>query len=139
MENNLNVMIFNDVDVGISKIELDKSDLRITDKSGKYCLKVCVLYSWKDINRIRVGQKEKIDFNEYCLSENNEAALVWPSDDYVEKISNDSICFYFAFRDLANTIHYMNQRGRFDFPLYSLEVKVFINYKDVVGDSIVYD
>ena len=70
-------MILNGIDIGISKIELDKSDLRITDQSGKYCLQVCVFYNWNDINKIRNNQKEEIDFNEYCLSLNNEPALIW--------------------------------------------------------------
>ena len=115
MENNLNVMILNDVDIGISKIELDKSDLRIIDKTGKYCLQVCVEYHWNDINRIEVGQKEKIDFNEYVLAENNEPALIWPTTSYVLKNNDHMICFYLEFKDLSN-ITYMNKRGHFDIP-----------------------
>lgn len=134
---NLNTMILNDVNVGISKIELDKSDLIITDKSGRYCLQICVRYNWKDINNIKPGSKEKIDFNEYCLSENNEPALIWPSNCYVEKISSSSISFNLEFKDLSNTIHYMNKRGHFDIKINSLEVKVFIDYKDTIGNSII--
>lgn len=136
---NLNTMILNDVNVGISKIELDKSDLIITDKSGKYCLQICVRYNWKDINNIKPGTKEKIDFNEYCFSENNEPALIWPSNCYVEKLSNSSISFNLEFKDLPNTIHYMNKRGHFDIEINSLEVKVFIDYKDTIGNSIIYN
>lgn len=139
MGKHLSTMILNGENIGISKIELNKSDLLIIDKSGKYCLKVCVLYSWKDINKIKTLKKQEIDFNECCLSENNEAALVWPSNSYVEKISSDLLCFYLEFSDLANTTHYMNQRGRFDILLYSLEVKVFIRFKDIVNGSIIYD
>ena len=65
-------MVLNGIDIGISKIGLDRSDLRVIDKFGKYCLQVCVFYSWKDITRIPVGQKAQIDFNEYVLAENNE-------------------------------------------------------------------
>lgn len=32
MKNDLNMMIFNGKDIGISKIELDESDLLVTDK-----------------------------------------------------------------------------------------------------------
>ena len=139
MEKHVSTMTLNGVNIGIGKIELNKSDLLIIDKSGKYCLKVCVLYSWKDINKIKTLQKQEIDFNECCLSENNEAALVWPSNSYVEKISSDLLCFYLEFKDLANTTHYMNKRGCFAISLYSLEVKVFISFNDVVNGSIIYN
>lgn len=134
-----NIMILNDVNIGISKIELDKSDLCVTDKSCKYCLQVCVGYNWKDINSIKCGQKKKIDFNEYCLAENNEPALVNPSNCYVEKISDDSLYFYFEFKDLAKGTQYMNKRGCFDIELQSLKVKVFIDYKDAIDNSIIYN
>lgn len=42
MEKDKNVMVLNDVNIGISKIVLDKSNLTIVDKSGKYCLKVII-------------------------------------------------------------------------------------------------
>ncbi len=138
-DDELNVMILNEVDIGISKIELDKSDLLITDKSCKYCLKVCVQYNWKEINDLKVGEKKSIDFNEYCLSENNEPALILPSNCYVEKIDSNLISFYLKFGDLNNSIHYMNQRRHFDIKLYSLEAKVLIDYKDVNGNSIIYE
>ena len=132
IRNNLSFMILNGIDIGISKIELDKSDLRITDQSGKYCLQVCVFYNWNDINKIRNNQKEEIDFNEYCLSLNNEPALIWPTKNFVEKINADLICFYLEFKDLSNTTHYMNKRGYFDIKLKSLIVKAYIDYKDIV-------
>ena len=135
---NDNFMIFNDKDIDISKIELDKSDLRISDKSGKYVFRVFVYYNWKDINNIKVGEKKNINFNEYFLIENNEPALVWPDICTVEKISNDSICFYAKFENKLNNITYMFERGCFDIEPKSLEVKVFINYKDAKGDSIIY-
>lgn len=96
-------------------------------------------YNWKDINNIKIGTREKIDFNEYCLSENNEPALIWPSNCYVEKISNSSLCFNLEFEDLSNTITYMNQRGYFDIDLKNLKCKIFIDYKDVVNGSIIYN
>lgn len=139
MKENLNTMFLNGINIGISKIELDKSDLLITDKSHKYLLQVCIEYNWKNINSLKVGEKKNIDFNEYCLSENNEPALIWPTNSYVEKTSDDSICFYLEFKDLSNTTTYMNKRGCFDIELNSLEVKVFINYKDVIKDSIIYN
>ncbi len=139
MNKYLNAMILNNENVGISKIELNESDLLITDKSCKYCFKVCLKYNWKEMNSIKVGEKKNIDFNEYCLSENNEPALIWPSNCYVEKVNDDSICFYLEFKDLSDTTTYMNKRGCFDIELSSLEVKIFIDYKDVIKDSIIYE
>lgn len=139
MKNDLNVMILNNVNNGISKIELDKSDLRITDKSGKYCLQVCVEFNWKDINNIRVGEKKNIDFNEYCFSENNEAALILPTSCYVEKVSENSLYFNMHFGDLANETHYMNKRGYFDVELNSLECRIFIDYNDATKGFIIYN
>lgn len=138
MKNNSNVMILNDVNIGISKIELNKSDLRITDMSRKYCLKVCVEFNWQDINKIKIGTKEEVDFNEYCLSENNESALIWPSIGYVQKLSADSLCFHFEFKNLADTAHYMNERGHFDIELKSLNVTVFVNYSDAINNGVIY-
>lgn len=135
---NENIMILNDINIGISEIELDKDGLHVTDKSGKYSFHVHLGYNWKDINSVKVGKKENINFNEYYLSENNESALIWPSKCYVEKITNDSICFYLKFENLFSETQYMNKRNCFDIELNSLEIKVFIGYKDVVGDSIIY-
>lgn len=74
-----NMMILNGVDIGISKIELNRSELLVIDKSCKYYLKVYVMYDWKYINSIKVGKTKNIDFNEYCLSENDEFAYYgWP-------------------------------------------------------------
>lgn len=138
MKNNLNVMVLNNENIGISKIELNKSDLLITDKSGKYCLQVYVRYNWKEINSLIVGTPQYIDFNEYCFSENNEAALILPSNCFVEKINNHSLYFDLEFDDLANTTHFMNRRGCFDIELNSLEVKVLVDYNDAIEDSIIY-
>lgn len=139
MKKTLSTMILNGINIGINKIELNKSDLLITDKFDKYCLKVCVLYSWKDINKIKVGQKKKIDFNEYYLSENNEPALIFPSSSYVGKISDNYIFFDLEFKNLSNTVQYMNKKNGFDIKLNSLEVKVYIDTKDAIGNSIVYN
>lgn len=134
-------MILNSVDIGISKIELNKSDLLIVDESGHYCLKVCVEYNWKDINNLVVGDKKNIDFNEYCISENNESALIWPCNCVVEKLSDGVLYFYLKFKDLSNEQNtcYMNKRGCFDIELKSLEVKILIDYKDANDGSIVYN
>ncbi len=135
---NNNIMFLNNKDIGISKIKLDKSALSITDKSGKYSLIVLVYYNWRDINTLQVGEQKQIDFNEYYLAENNESALIWPTLNYVEKISNDELCFYLKFTNLSNTTNYMNKRGYFDIALNSLETKVFINYQDAYKGSIIY-
>lgn len=83
-------------------------------------------------------KRSKIDFNEYCFAENNEPALILPNDCYVEKIKNDLLCFYLKFEDLSNAT-YMNKRGHFDIKLKSLETQVFIDYKDAVEESVIYN
>ena len=60
-----------------------------------------------------------------------------PSKSTVEKLSEDSICFVLEFKDLSN-ITYMNQRGSFDIPITSLEVRVLICYNDVKAKSVIY-
>lgn len=131
-----NIMILNNKNIGISKIELNKGELYIVDESHKYslCVHIC---NWKEINEVEVGKRQKVDFNEYCLGENNESALILPTDTYIEKPTKDSIIFYLKFTDFSN-ICYMNKRGCFDTKLESLEVKVLIDYKDVIEDSIIY-
>ncbi len=70
-----NIFILNNKNIGISKIELNKDELFIVDTNGKYSL--CIhIYNWKEINSINVGEKKKIDFNEYCFNEKNESALI---------------------------------------------------------------
>ncbi len=131
-----NCLILNGQSIGISKIELNKSELCIEDKTGKYSL--CVhIYNWKEINSIKTGKRQSIEFNEYCLCENNEPALIWPTDCYIKKPTDDSIIFYLKFDDFSN-ICYMNKKKCFDIELESLEVNVNINYKDVIGKSIIY-
>lgn len=139
MKHNKNVMILNGQDIGISKIELNRSDLLIFDKSGKYCLQICIEFNWKDINSIKLGTKKENDFYEYCLSENNEPALVWPTLCYIEKISDNYIYFNLEFKDLDATTHYMNKKGHFDIDLKTLECKIFIDYNDAIEDFIIYE
>ena len=87
MNNIENIMILNNKNIGISRIELNKNELYIIDKTNKYSL--CVhIYNWKELNKIEIGKKQKIE--------------------------------------------------GFDIELNSLEVRVFIDYKDVINDSIVY-
>ena len=136
---NKKLMILNGKNIGISKIELDRSELRIIDKSGIYCFRVCVYYNWKDINNIKIGEKEQVDFNEYILSENNEPALIWPTKSYVEKLTNDYLCFYFKFENISETITYMNKRNCFNILPNFLEVRIFIDYKDAKNGSIIYE
>ena len=139
MHENKNIMILNDINIGVSKIELDKSDLRVIDKSGRYCLRVFLYYNWKDINNIKIKEKKCIDFDEYILLEDNDQALILPTKCYVEKITNESLCFYFKFENMSETIHYMNQINCFSILPRSLEVKAFIYYKDAIKGLIKYE
>lgn len=140
MEKKINYMILNNKNLGISKIELNKDELNVTDKTGKYNLHVTVAYDWKKINQVGVGKEEDISFNEYYLSENNESVLIWPDVCKLKKIRDDYISFYLEFLNIDNNKDtcYMNKRGHFDIPLDSLEVKVYINYKDAFEGKIVY-
>ncbi len=95
-------------------------------------------YNLKDISSIKVNESKNVDFNEYCFLENNEPALIWPTNCSIEKLSEDSLYFNIDFRNLSCNTHYINKRGHFDIELKSLLVKILINYKDVIGDSIVY-
>lgn len=133
MKNSQNYMILNGEDIGISRIELNKADLLIFDKAGKYCLKVFVAYNWEDIRNLDIGEKKAIDFNEYCFSEYNEAALVWPTNYYVERILEDFLIFYLKFDDFSE-VCYMNKRNRFDIELESLKVKVEVEYKGILDN-----
>ena len=137
--NNDNFMILNDVNLGIKKIELDKSSLKVYAKNGIYCLRVFIYYNWPDINNLKIGAKEKIDFNEYILEENNEPALILPTNNYVEKLTDTSLCFYFKFENMSNTIEYMNKKNGFNIIPNTLEVKVLIDYKNAMNGSIIYE
>lgn len=134
-----NTMILNGEDIGISKIELDMGRLRITDKSSKYCLVVCVEFNLDDVEGLEIGQKKNIDFNEYYLFENNEPALIWPSFCLVERISSNILSFHLKFVDLSSSkTCYMNERGHFDVNLDSLEVKIYVDKNDMVNNSLIY-
>lgn len=139
MKNYKNIMLLNGEDIGISRIELDKSDLLVTDRSRKYCLKVYVNYNWKEIGNIKVGTKAKVDFNEYILSENGEPALIIPTRTYVEKMSDDVICFDLEFDGLSSMTCYMNKKEHFDIKLDSLKIKIYIDYRDARKGHIVYN
>ena len=134
-----NRMILNGINMGISKIELDESDLRIIDKSGIYCFRAFIYYNWKDIEHIKVGEKREIDFNECTLSENNESAFIWPIKSYVERLTNDSLCFNFQCENMSEAITYMNQRNAFDIVPSSLEVKAILHHKDAKNGAIIYE
>ena len=101
---------------------------------------VTVAYDWKKINQVGIGKEEDISFNEYYLSENNESVLIWPDVCKLKKIREDYVSFYLEFLNIDNNKDtcYMNKRGHFDIPLDSLEVKVYINYKDAKEGKIVY-
>ena len=47
------------------------------------------------------------------------------------------IIFYLKFDNFSD-ICYMNKKNCFDIELESLEVNININYKDVIGKSIIY-
>ena len=125
--NDDNVMTLNGINLGIRKIEFDNSDLRIIDKSGKYCLKVCVQYNWQELNNLKIGEKKNIDFNEYVLTENNEPAIVWPTECLVGKKDKTSLYFYLNFENLSKSIHYMNRRNQFDITPENMKIKVYVN------------
>lgn len=132
-----NFMILNNKNIGIKKVELNKDELYIEDKTGVYSL--CIhIYNWEKINQIKVGEKQNIDFNEYCLSENNETALIWPTKSFIRKPTKDSIIFSLEFNDFSD-ICYMNKRDCFNIKLNSLYVQVYINYNDVKEKSIIYN
>lgn len=138
-----NIFIVNDKKIEISRIELDKDTLSIFDKSGKYSFHICISYDWKGINELKVGEEGKWMFNEYLISQYNsvDRALVWPTQYVTKKISEDIICFDLKFEDLKNekNICYMNMSGCFDEPLYNMEVKVYIDYRDAKDGMIVYE
>ena len=140
MEKKINYLILNNKNIGISKIELNKDELNVTDKSGKYTFHITLTYDWKKINRVKVGMEESLSFNEYYLSENNEAVLIWPDICKLKKIKDDYIAFNLEFLDIDNNTDtcYMNKRKCFDIPLHTLKVVVYIDYKDVTERKIIY-
>ena len=141
MNEELNYILLNNKNIGISKIELNKDELLVIDKSSKYTFHITLAYDWRKINKVEIGTKEDIMFNEYYLIENNESVLIWPCISQVHKISKDYISFYLKFLNIDNAKDtcYMNKKGHFDIPLNSLQVKVYINYKDAKEGKIIYE
>lgn len=134
-----NSLFLNGKNIGIGEIEFDKAgNLRIVDKSFRYCLVICVKYNIEDINSIKIGEKRNIEFNEYYVSEKNESALISPSISLVEKINKDIFCFTFKFENLDNKTCYMNTRKHFDIKLESLKCKIYLDNKDAKDGIILY-
>ncbi len=134
-----NTMILNNEDIGISEIEYDiNGNLRVTDKSGKYCFVVCIYFNTNDINSIEIGETKNIHFNEYCISENNESAMIWPIISNVKRIENDIYALNFKFENIDSDVCYMNKRKCFDIKLDSLECNILVNIKDARNNVILY-
>lgn len=132
-----NAMILNNKNIGISCAELNEDDLLVYSIDNKYCFKVYIRGSWKDIRNIKVGEKKPIEFSEVCISENNVPALILPNINSVEKISEDELLFYFKC-DNFNDIVYMAMKNHFDIELENLEVRILFNIKDFVNNKIIY-
>ena len=131
-----NYMILNDKNIGVSEIECDfDGNLRVFDKSHKYSLVVCLAYNKEDINSIKIGESESIDYNEYYISENNESALIWPTNTSTERISDTLYSLYFEFNNISNNVCYMNKRGYFDIELNSLKCKIYIDKKRCIHED----
>ncbi len=130
---NNNIMILNNKNIGVSKIEFNPNgNLIITDKTGKYCLVVCIQYNIEDINNIRVGEDKEIYFNEYYICENNEPALIIPTSSSIQRLDNDILLFHFNFENIEKNIHYMNKKEHFVIELKSLKCDIEINYSKVL-------
>lgn len=125
------MFIINEEKLLIGHLELNRDNLIVVDKTKKYEFVVTLSYNWSDINKLKIGKKEKINFNEYIISENNESALIWPSDSYVEKINPNQIEFYFKFENFDD-ICFMNEKGQFEKNIEFLEIKVNINCNDIL-------
>ena len=138
-----NIFIVNDIKIDIGKIELDKDVLRITEKSGRYIFYVVVSYHWRYINELKVGEEDSWMYDEYIINKYDsvDRALVWPTYYVTKKISEDIICFDLKFDDLLDekNICYMNKSGCFNEPLYNIQVKVYIDYRDAKDGMIVYE
>ncbi len=120
-----NIMILNGISLEIHKIEVDKNEIYVADKTDNY--RFCVhIYNWDEVNEVPVGKKQDIRFNEYTFSVNNNSALIWPTVCYVERVSLDSIRFYFKFDDFSDSC-IMNKSHKLDVDLKSLEIDITIN------------
>jgi hypothetical protein len=138
-----NLFIINGRKIEIGKIVLDRDVLSVSEKSGEYNFYVCVSYHWREINELKVGEEDSWWYHEYMINKYNsvDRALVWPTYYVTKKISEDIICFDLKFEDLTDekNICYMNMSGCFDEPLYNMEVKIYIDYRDAKDGEIVYE
>ncbi len=125
-----NFMKLNNLDIGVSEIEFDiDGTIRIIDKNHKYSLLVWIRYNKDEIDKLEIGEKKDISFNEYTISEYNESAIVWPVVSQVERIKENIMCFYFKFDNIEKDVCYMNERESFDIKLHSFECKAYVNYQ----------
>jgi hypothetical protein len=138
-----NLFIINGRKIEIGKIVLDRDVLSVSEKSGEYNFYICVSYHWREINELKVGEEDSWWYHEYMINKYNsvDRALVWPTYYVTKKISEDIICFDLKFEDLTDekNICYMNMSGCFDEPLYNMEVKIYIDYRDAKDGEIVYE
>ena len=138
-----NLFIINGRKIEIGKIVLDRDVLSVSEKSGEYNFYICVSYHWREINELKVGEEDSWWYHEYMINKYNsvDRALVWPTYYVIKKISEDIICFDLKFEDLTDekNICYMNMSGCFDEPLYNMEVKIYIDYRDAKDGEIVYE
>lgn len=138
-----NLFIINGRKIEIGKIVLDRDVLSVSEKSGEYNFYICVSYHWREINELKVGEEDSWLYHEYMINKFNsvDRALVWPTYYVTKKISEDIICLDLKFEDLINekNICYMNMSGCFDEPLYNMEVKIYIDYRDAKDGEIVYE
>lgn len=138
-----NLFIINGRKIEIGKIVLDRDVLSVSEKSGEYNFYICVSYHWREINELKVGEEDSWLYHEYMINKYNsvDRALVWPTYYVTKKISEDIICFDLKFEDFTDekNICYMNMSGCFDEPLYNMEVKIYIDYRDAKDGEIVYE
>jgi len=134
------MMILNNKDIGIGYMELNEDELYLSDKSSKYCFKVYLNSNgnWKDIRNTKIRERKDIDFSEYCISENNIPALIFPNISYVEKIKERKLLFYFKCENFDDIV-YMSKKDHFDIELRSLEVQVVFDLNDFVNNKIIYE
>ena len=136
-------MILNGINIGVRQVTLNQYDLMVVDKTGKYKFTVTVYYHWQKISKAEIGEIKEIEFNEYCLEEDDESALIWPTKSYIQKLEENKIMFYFNFENLddtdLNNINYMNKKGMFDKEIKNLEVKVYIDYEDAQNGTVKYN
>ncbi len=131
-----NLMLLNNKDIGISFAELNDDELYLYSKNSKYCFKVYIK-DQKNLENLKVGEKKQIDFSEYCFSENNFPALIFPTINYVQKTNDNELLFYFKCENFNNIVH-MSMKNHFDIELKSLEIQILFNLKDFKNNKIIY-